>query len=44
MNKNIIMGPAGPKSKNDWAGEGQKQITAHLRTVVSQESAVAVSG
>jgi hypothetical protein len=25
--KNVIMGPAGPESKNEYAGEGPQQIT-----------------
>jgi hypothetical protein len=25
--ENMVMGPAGPETKNDCAGEGQQQIT-----------------
>jgi hypothetical protein len=33
MQKNMAMGPAGPRTKNDSAGEGQQQSTQKLKSV-----------
>jgi hypothetical protein len=34
----MVMSPAGPRNKNDYAGEGQQQLTLPTRTVVSHET------